>query len=166
MLFFLLVSEEAISRDGLLAGRVEHSEKVVGKLRFCDIGKGPGVRGSARHVRGVVLTDNQYARLGKFLANLLRGFQTVYILHADVHQDNVWSEFLGCFHRFQPVRSFATDLPFGPRFQQGSKALPEEFMVVDDKDACAGHLSSVSALEMHTRRGNSDHRLYPPRAAT
>lgn len=84
-------------------------------------------------VRGVPREDENLD-VGKPRRDPARRLDPVHQGHADVHEDEVRSEFLREVDRFGTVHGTADDRDAGIRLEEGSNRLREEGVVVGDED--------------------------------
>ena len=90
----------------------------------------PGVEGLAHHFLGVVLRKDQNLRIGKIAANHSRGFQTVEVWHADIHDDKVRMKLVGFLDSILPVYGFPANFAIPPCRQQRANAPANYFVIV------------------------------------
>src|SRR5689334_8786825 len=77
--------------------------------------------------------------------DFIGGLEATHNRHADVHDDDIRSEFLSQSHGFLPVSSFAANLPFGFRFEYASNSLAYDLVIVGNQ-YFYGHLSLIAKI--------------------
>ena len=93
---------------------------------------GAGIKRLAHHLLRIVLGENQDLRAGEASADHARRFQTIQVWHADVHDDEVGTEFVSLIDGVLPVHGFAADFAVPLGSQQGADAPPDHFVIVGD----------------------------------
>ncbi len=71
------------------------------------------------------------------------GFEAVELGHSDVEHDHVGRELFGERHRFPPIAGFSADFPAGLFFDQEADAMPDDFVIVGEKDAKCFHANRL-----------------------
>src|SRR5262249_34866484 len=79
------------------------------------------------------------------------GLHPVHPRHADIHQDDIGSQFAGAFDRLRAVACLADDLEIGLGVQEQPEADPNELLVVDDQEPDA-HASPPTGRRAATRK--------------
>jgi hypothetical protein len=79
-----------------------------------------------------VLREDQYLCGGKSAADYPRGFQTVQVRHADVHDDQVRTKQPGLFYGILAIHGFAANFAIPARRQQRANASADYLMIVCD----------------------------------
>ena len=111
-----------------------------GRAIFEDVAAGPYFHAFHQVVFVIVHGEKKDLRLRTVLLDLPGGFEAAETGHADVHENDVWTEF-GCFFDgVAAIGSFANHFHIGFRGNQGSDALAEECVVVRQHDASLGHI--------------------------
>jgi hypothetical protein len=75
--------------------------------------------------------------------DLVGGLETAHNGHRDVHDDDVWREFLRHPDGLLSVGCFTADLPFGSGLQNPADSLSHNFVIVRD-EYLYGHLNLVT----------------------
>jgi hypothetical protein len=69
-------------------------------------------------------------RIGKIAANHSRGFQTIQVWHADIHDDEVGVKLMRFLDSILPIHGFPANFAIPPCRQQRANASADYFVIV------------------------------------
>jgi hypothetical protein len=119
----------------MFAYRLDGFQQVTSCIGLHYITSGTRVKSLAHHLRRVVLGDEQNLKAGLwFSLNQPASLKPIHSRHSYVEHYDIGLQTVNFFERFKPVGSFANDLPPGPPFQKGSKALANDRVIIDEQD--------------------------------
>jgi hypothetical protein len=119
------------SENSVLAYDINRVEQITGCVGFHHVTLGPSRQRFSHHLRRIVLGNKQNLSSRCSLPRQPAYFQAIQLRHGNIQDHYVWLQTFRFLKRFDPVRGLTHDLPTRAPEQHRSKALPYDWMIID-----------------------------------
>ena len=109
---------------------LECRKKILRDGRLYDVSQSACAEGLHGHLRSFVLTQNDYLGLRKHAADFSRGFKTIQIWHAEIHENKIGEQHFSLLYGIATVHGLATHVEISLRQQERPHPSSYDFMVI------------------------------------